>query len=90
MTQPTASAPYKQLRRPTSDRIVAGVASGLGRYLNVDPTVVRVAFALLAAVTWGVALLAYPVMWFLIPEEPTPAAAWPQQPVPQQPPAAQL
>jgi phage shock protein C len=77
MTQPAATAPYKQLRRPTTDRMIAGVASGLGRYFAVDPTVVRVAFAVVAVLTWGLALLAYPVMWFLIPEEPAQAPAWP-------------
>ena len=73
MTQPTA-APYKQLRRPLDDRIVAGVCSGLGRYFGIDPVLVRVAFAVVAVLTWGTALLAYPVMWFLMPEEPRPAA----------------
>ena len=64
---------YKQLRRPLDDRIVAGVCSGLGRYFGVDPVLIRVGFAILAAATWGAALLAYPIMWFLIPEEvPTP------------------
>jgi phage shock protein PspC (stress-responsive transcriptional regulator) len=67
MTQ-TTSAPYKQLLRPLDDRIVAGVCSGLGRYLNIDPVLVRVAFAILAILTWGTALLAYPVAWFLMPE----------------------
>ncbi|WP_320066451.1 PspC domain-containing protein [Micromonospora sp. RTGN7] len=69
--------PYKQLRRPTTDRMVAGVASGLGRYFAVDPTLVRVAFAVVALLTGGVAALAYPIMWFLMPEEPTGAPAWP-------------
>lgn len=82
MTQPGASVPYTQLRRPTTDRIVAGVASGLGRYFNIDPTVVRVAFAVAAVLTWGTALLAYPVMWFLMPEEPAQAPAWPGTPAP--------
>lgn len=72
-TQP----PYRQLRRPTTDRMIAGVASGLGRYLNVDPTLVRVVFAAVVVLTGGVALLAYPVMWFLMPEEPANAPAWP-------------
>jgi phage shock protein C len=72
MTQPTLP-PYKQLRRPLDDRIVAGVCSGVGRYLGVDPVLIRVGFALLAVLTWGVALLAYPIMWFLMPEEPGPA-----------------
>ena len=64
---------YKQLRRPLDDRVLAGVCSGLGRYFGVDPVLVRVGFAIFAAATWGAALLAYPLMWFLIPEEaPTP------------------
>jgi phage shock protein C len=90
MTQPTAS-PYKQLRRPTDDRIVAGVCSGIGRYLGVDPVLVRVAFAILVVLTWGTALLAYPILWFIMPEEPTPAApAWgnPADPTWGQPPNA--
>ncbi|MCA2218590.1 PspC domain-containing protein [Jidongwangia harbinensis] len=73
MTEPTV-APYKQLRRPTDDRIIAGVCSGLGRYLGVDPVLIRVGLAVLTILTWGTALLAYPVMWFLMPEEPRPAA----------------
>lgn len=78
MTQtPLTQPPYKQLRRPTTDRMIAGVASGLGRYFNVDPTLVRVTFAVVAVLTGGLGLLAYPVMWFLMPEEPANAPAWP-------------
>jgi phage shock protein C len=66
-------APYRRLLRPQDDRIVAGVCSGIGRYFGVDPVLIRVAFAIFATVTWGVALIAYPVCWFLIPEEPVPA-----------------
>jgi phage shock protein C len=66
--------PYRQLLRPLDDRIVAGVCSGIGRYFGIDPVLIRVAFALLAVVTWGVALIAYPLTWFLMPEEPSPAA----------------
>ncbi|MEO3744263.1 PspC domain-containing protein [Plantactinospora sp. B5E13] len=81
MTQtPPTQPPYRQLRRPTTDRMVAGVASGLGRYLNVDPTLVRVIFAALVIFTGGFALLAYPVLWFLMPEEPAGAPAWPHPP----------
>ncbi|MEV4492282.1 PspC domain-containing protein [Micromonospora coxensis] len=70
-------APYKQLRRPTTDRMVAGVASGLGRYFAVDPTLVRLIFAVATLITGGLAALAYPIMWFLMPEEPPGAPAWP-------------
>jgi phage shock protein C len=78
-TAPNATeAPYRQLRRPLDDRVVAGVCSGVGRYFGVDPVLIRVIFALLAAVTWGAMLLAYPLAWFLMPDEPAPAGpAWP-------------
>ncbi|WP_428963592.1 PspC domain-containing protein [Micromonospora fluostatini] len=85
MTSPYPSqAPYKQLRRPTTDRMVAGVASGLGRYFAVDPTLVRVVFAVATILTGGLAALAYPVLWFLMPEEPAGAPAWPHPPQPGQ------
>lgn len=74
---PPTQPPYKQLRRPTTDRMIAGVASGVGRYFGVDPTLVRVIFAVAGLLTGGFALLAYPIMWFLMPEEPTGAAPWP-------------
>lgn len=74
---PQFQAPYRQLRRPVTDRMLAGVASGLGRYFAVDPTLVRVVFAVAVVLTGGVALLAYPVMWFLMPAEPAGAPAWP-------------
>jgi phage shock protein C len=70
-------APYRRLLRPQDDRIVAGVCSGIGRYFGVDPVLIRVAFAIFAVVTWGVALIAYPACWFLIPEEPAPVAPGP-------------
>jgi phage shock protein C len=60
--------------------MIAGVASGLGRYFTVDPNLVRVAFAVAVVFTGGLALLAYPVMWFLMPEEPAHAPAWPAAP----------
>ncbi len=49
--------------------MVAGVAAGLARYLNIDPTIIRLAFAVAAFVTWGGALLIYPVLWMIMPEE---------------------
>jgi phage shock protein C len=79
MTQ-NAAPPYKQLRRPTTDRIVAGVCSGIGRYLDVDPVLVRVIFAVAVIFTGGIALIAYPVMWFLMPDEGANAPAWPAGP----------
>jgi phage shock protein C len=69
-SSPTGSPqpPYRLLRRSRSDRMVAGVCAGLAHYLRVDPTLVRVGFAVLAIITWGVALLAYLIAWIVMPE----------------------
>jgi phage shock protein C len=65
MTQPT----YKQLRRSRYDRMLGGVCAGIARYLGVDPVAVRVGYAVVALITGGLALLAYPVLWILMPQE---------------------
>lgn len=67
--------PPKRLRRSRSDRKVAGVLGGIARYFNVDATAVRVGFIILAVFTVGCAVLAYPLMWLVMPDEPaaTPA-----------------
>jgi len=61
--------PVRLLRRSKSDRMVAGVCAGLAKYLRIDPTVVRIGFAVVAIITWGVALLAYLIAWAVMPEE---------------------
>ena len=62
-------SPVRLLRRSRSDRMVAGVCAGLANYLRIDPTVVRIGFAVVAIITWGVALLAYLIAWAVMPEE---------------------
>ena len=59
----------RKLYRSRSDRMVAGVASGLGEYLNMDPTIVRLLFVLFA-LAGGPGLLVYLVMMLVVPEEP--------------------
>ena len=48
--------------------MIAGVASGIARSLNVDPAIIRIAFALLA-VFGGGGVLIYVVLWLVIPRE---------------------
>jgi phage shock protein PspC (stress-responsive transcriptional regulator) len=59
---------YSQLRRSVTDRKVAGVAGGLGRHLNIDPTILRVAFVVLAFFG-GAGFLLYGVLWLFVPED---------------------
>jgi phage shock protein PspC (stress-responsive transcriptional regulator) len=59
---------YGQLRRSVTDRKIAGVAGGLGRHLNVDPTVLRVAFVVLIFFG-GAGLVVYAAAWLLVPQD---------------------
>jgi phage shock protein PspC (stress-responsive transcriptional regulator) len=57
-----------RLRRSRSDRYVAGVAGGLGRHFDVDPTVIRVVLAVLTFFG-GAGLVVYVAVWLLVPED---------------------
>ncbi len=59
----------KRLYRSHHNRMLGGVAAGLGEYLEIDPTLVRLLFAF-ALIMWGVGPLIYLVMWLIVPEEP--------------------
>jgi phage shock protein C len=59
-----------RLHRGVRGRMVAGVASGLADYFDVDPTIVRVGFVALAFVG-GLAVPLYLAAWLLIPDEDT-------------------
>jgi phage shock protein C len=58
----------KRLYRSRGNRVVAGVAAGLGETFNVDPVIVRLIFAALALMN-GFGILLYLAMWLLIPNE---------------------
>jgi len=57
-----------QLRRSRDDRMVAGVAGGLGRHFGIDPTIVRVLLIALTIVG-GAGLLLYAACWLFVPED---------------------
>jgi phage shock protein C len=49
--------------------MIAGVCGGVAEYFNIDPTLVRLAFVLVF-LAGGAALLAYIIMWIVVPLEP--------------------
>lgn len=59
----------KRLYRSRTERMLGGVCGGLGKYFNVDPSLVRLVFVLLA-VPGGVGFLPYLVLWIVVPEQP--------------------
>ncbi len=56
----------KRLYRDKSDVRVAGVCSGIGKYLDVDPTAIRLAFVLLFFIGGG-GLWIYLILWIIMP-----------------------
>jgi phage shock protein C len=68
----TAAAPppreEPRLTRTRDDRVIAGVCGGLGRYLGIDPVLVRIA-ALLLIFAGGVGIVLYIIGWIAMPEE---------------------
>ena len=67
MNEPSSNG-TKRLYRPRDGRVVAGVCAGLAAYFGVDPTLVRLAFALVT-VFGGLGVLIYLCAWVVIPEE---------------------
>jgi phage shock protein C len=56
----------KKLYRSRTDSMIGGVCGGLAEYLEVDPTIVRLAFVLLGL--WsGMGIAAYLILWVIIP-----------------------
>ena len=74
----TAQHEAGQLRRSGDDRMLAGVAGGIARFLNTDVTLVRVIIAALALFT-GAGVALYLAAWLLIPadgDDQSIASAW--------------
>lgn len=58
--------PRGRLYRDTNDKFIGGVCSGIASYLNVDPAVVRLLFAIIGFGT-GIGFLAYIILWIVLP-----------------------
>ena len=60
----------KRLYRSRTDKIIAGVCGGLGKYFDIDPVIIRLLFVLLSFAGMGSGILVYIVAWITIPLEP--------------------
>jgi phage shock protein PspC (stress-responsive transcriptional regulator) len=60
----------KRLYRSLTNRNIAGVCGGMGDYLGVDPTIIRILWVFALFATCFAAFFAYLVAWAIIPEEP--------------------
>lgn len=58
---------YRKLYRNPNDKVIGGVASGLGAYFDMDPVVIRILFVLFAFISFGWGLLVYLIMLIAMP-----------------------
>ncbi len=58
----------KQLYRSRNNKVIAGVCGGVAEYFEVDPTIIRIAWLLLAF-PGGIGLIAYIICWIVMPEK---------------------
>ncbi len=56
----------KQLMRSGRDKKIAGVCAGVAHYLDMDPTIVRVIWGVLAF-CYGAGIVAYIILWIIAP-----------------------
>lgn len=59
----------KQLKRSLNDRMLAGICGGLAQFLGLDPSLVRIAYAILTVFTAFAGVIIYILMWIIVPEE---------------------
>ncbi len=60
---------YKKLYRSVTDKMLGGVCGGLAEYFAIDPVIVRLIFVL-AVIFGGSGILAYIILWIIIPQKP--------------------
>lgn len=58
----------KRLTKSSNNRMIAGVCAGVANYFDIDPTVVRIAWAFLV-VLFGSGILLYLICWLLMPSD---------------------
>lgn len=60
---------YRKLVRSRTNRTFCGVCGGIGEYLNVDPTLIRLVWLLCSLVSCGTGLIVYIAAALIIPED---------------------
>ena len=59
----------KRLYRSVSIRMLSGVCGGIGEYFDIDPTLVRLAWAIFTCITAGAGIAAYVIAAIIIPAD---------------------
>ncbi len=65
----TKKSQTKRLYRSGNKKLLGGVCGGVAEYFDVDPTLIRLPWAL-ASFLWGIGILLYVVAWIIVPKNP--------------------
>jgi phage shock protein C len=60
----------KRLYRSRKEKMLGGVCGGLGEHIDVDPTIIRLAWAVVTVLSVGMGILIYLIARIIIPESP--------------------
>jgi phage shock protein PspC (stress-responsive transcriptional regulator) len=66
-TEEKITMPRGRLFRSENDKLLGGVCAGIASYLRVDPTIVRLLFAVITFGGFGLGFLIYILLWILVP-----------------------
>ena len=58
----------KRLYKSRENKMIAGVCGGIAEYFNIDPTIVRLAWAFISLASVGCGVVAYFIAWIIVPE----------------------
>ena len=59
---------YRKLTRSATNRTICGVCGGIGEYLNIDPTIIRIIWIFCSLTSCGTGLIVYLIAALVIPE----------------------
>lgn len=59
----------KHLYRSKKNRLIAGVCGGIGEFLEVDATIIRLLWVFVTLLSMGLGVIAYIIAWIIVPEE---------------------
>ncbi|MCI8599706.1 MAG: PspC domain-containing protein [Lachnospiraceae bacterium] len=59
----------KRLTRSRTNKMICGICGGVGEYFNIDPTVIRLIWAVLSIGSLGTGIIVYIIASVIVPEE---------------------
>lgn len=59
----------EKLFRSRTDKMIGGVCGGIGDYFSIDPTIIRIIWALFS-ILGGAGIIVYLICWMIIPKKP--------------------